>query len=135
MNSLSEESSFCTPSGMMTMTANNFNTMKLVRNPADHPIVSGSNQIGSSADADDGQETNDSTIDNHNQSSSSINQHDHMNQHDHNSMNHHDHSSHSMSMMSQGTVMYMDGFQSALFHNSQNPPPCLNFLHPSVRSF
>jgi hypothetical protein len=42
------------------------------------------------------------------------------------------HSSHSMSMMSEGTIMYMDGFHSALFHSTpQNPPPCLNFLHPS----
>ena len=72
--------------------------------------------------------SNDTTIDDHNQSSS-------MNHDDHSSMHNHDHSSHSMPMMSQGTVMYMDGFQSALFHNSQNPPPCLNFLHPSVRSF
>jgi len=116
----------------MMMKAN-FNTMDMpVMNPADHTIMSGSNQIiGISAD-NNAHETNDSTTDNHNQnSSSSSSSSSSMNQHDHNSMNHHDHSSHSMSMMSQGTVMYMDGFQSALFHNSQNPPPCLNFLHPS----
>ena len=138
MNSSSEGSSFCTPSGMM-MTAN-FNTKNMpVINPTDHTSSSstGSNQIiGTSADNALGQNAtgnsaNDSTTDNHNHRSSSGS--GSMNQHDHNSMNHHDHSSHSMSMMSQGTVMYMDGFQSALFHNSQNPPPCLNFLHPSVR--
>jgi len=121
----------------MMMTAN-FNTKNMpVINPTEHTSSSstGSNQIiGTSADNALGQNAtgnsaNDSTTDNHNHRSSSGS--GSMNQHDHNSMNHHDHSSHSMSMMSQGTVMYMDGFQSALFHNSQNPPPCLNFLHPS----
>lgn len=43
-----------------------------------------------------------------------------------------DHSSHGMSMMNSGTIMYMDGFHSALFHSSpQNPPPCLNLFYPS----
>ena len=80
-------------------------------------------------DGDDNKSQQDSSHDFHYQSSD-------MNHEDHSSMNHHDHSSHhSMPMMSQGTVMYMDGFHSALFHNSETPPPCLNFLHPSVRSF
>jgi len=59
--------------------------------------------------------------------------------HDHDSMNHNEmnhemnHSSHSsMHMMNQGTIMYMDGFHSALFPSShQLPPPCLNLFHPS----
>lgn len=55
------------------------------------------------------------------------------NAHDHSNMNHGDHSSQSNEMMSpMGTIMYMDGFHSALFPpSSQPPPPCLNFLHPS----
>ena len=121
MKSSSEGSSFCTLGGM-TMTPN-FNAMDMpVNNPPDH--ASESNQTL------EHNATDDNTNDNHNHSSSSSTNHD-----DHNSMHHNDHSSHShsMPMMSQGTVMYMDGFQSALFHNSQNPPPCLNFLHPSVR--
>mmetsp|Transcript_18079 Transcript_18079/g.25669 ORF Transcript_18079/g.25669 Transcript_18079/m.25669 type:complete len:81 (+) Transcript_18079:181-423(+) len=62
--------SFCTPSGMMMKA--NFNTMDMpVMNPADHTIMSGSNQIiGISAD-NNAHETNDSTTDNHNQNSSS----------------------------------------------------------------
>ncbi|KAL3781864.1 hypothetical protein HJC23_005404 [Cyclotella cryptica] len=49
---------------------------------------------------------------------------------DHNMDN--DDSSHGMSMMDSGTIMYMDGFHSALFHSSsQNPPPCLNLFFPS----
>ena len=51
---------------------------------------------------------------------------DHMDNHDHNNMNH------DMSMMGSGTIMYMDGFHSALFHSTpESPPPCLNFLHPT----
>ncbi len=40
---------------------------------------------------------------------------------------------HSHQMMSQGTIMYMDGFRSALFPSSQasSPPPCLNLFYPS----
>jgi len=55
------------------------------------------------------------------------------NAHDHGNMNHGDHFSESHEMMSSmGTIMYMDGFHSALFPpSSQPPPPCLNFLHPS----
>ncbi len=117
------------------MTAN-FNTNMPVITPADHSS-SGANKIIGTTDnsthdhytADDKKGSND-TIDNHNQSSSSSTNHE-----DHSNMHHQDHSSssHSMPMMSQGTVMYMDGFHSALFHNSQTPPPCLNFLHPTVR--
>lgn len=109
------------------MTAN-FNAMDMpVNNPSEH--ASEANQIIGITPANitlEHNATDDSTNDNHNRNSS-------MNHDDHNSMHHNGHSSHSMPMMSQGTVMYMDGFQSALFHNSQNPPPCLNFLHPSVR--
>ena len=105
------------------MTAN-FNTNMPIINH-EHAVISGSNQIiDTSVNTTDANNTND----NHN-----------MNHDDHNSMNHSDHSPHShshiMPTMSQGTVMYMDGFHSALFHNSQNPPPCLNFLHPSVRFY
>ncbi len=55
------------------------------------------------------------------------------NVHDHSSMNHGDHSPENHeTMSSMGTIMYMDGFHSALFPpSSQPPPPCLNFLHPS----
>jgi len=57
------------------------------------------------------------------------------NDHNHNAMDHntmdHSQSDNSMSMGS-GTIMYMDGFHSALFpSSSQAPPPCLNLLHPS----
>ncbi|KAL7534328.1 hypothetical protein ACHAWF_004796 [Thalassiosira exigua] len=61
--------------------------------------------------------------------------------HHHSSMNddmnhemNHDHSAHSTPHhmnMNQGTVMYMDGFHSALFSSSQPPPPCLVLFHPS----
>lgn len=36
-------------------------------------------------------------------------------------------------MMSQGTIMFMDGFHSTLFPSSQAsaPPPCLNLFYPS----
>ena len=120
MKSSTEGSSFCTLGGM-GMTANFNMNMPIINH--EHAIISGSNQIlDTSANTTDANNTND----NHNMS------HD-----DHNSMNHSDHSSHShshsMPTMSQGTVMYMDGFHSALFHNSHNPPPCLNFLYPSVR--
>eukprot|EP00985_Skeletonema_marinoi_P012191 scaffold5840_cov121-Skeletonema_marinoi.AAC.7 len=128
MKSSSEGSSFCTMGGMM-MTAN-FHAINMpVVNPTE-PASEENKIIGASANnthrnVTTGNTTsNDTTIDDHNQSSS-------MNHDDHSSIHNHDHSSHSMPMMSQGTVMYMDGFHSALFHNSQNPPPCLNFLHPS----
>ena len=65
--------------------------------------------------------------------------HDDMNHDDmnHNNMNHDnmnnhhmDHSSHNN--MNMGTVMYMDGFHSALFPPSNSsPPPCLNLFHPT----
>eukprot|EP00984_Skeletonema_dohrnii_P012833 scaffold5238_cov140-Skeletonema_dohrnii-CCMP3373.AAC.7 len=127
MKSSSEGYSFCTMGGMM-MTAN-FHAINMpVVNPTEQ--ASEENKIVGAAannthhNVTGNTTSNDTTIDDHNQSSS-------MNHDDHSSMHHHDHSSHIMPTMSQGTVMYMDGFQSALFHNSQNPPPCLNFLHPS----
>lgn len=46
-------------------------------------------------------------------------------------MDHMDHSTHSMSGMSMGTIMYMDGFHSALFSSSETPPPCLNLFNPN----
>jgi hypothetical protein len=57
--------------------------------------------------------------------------------HDHdnigNDMDHsHDHNI--PMMMSQGTIMFMDGFRSTLFPSSQTsspPPPCLNLFYPS----
>eukprot|EP00571_Detonula_confervacea_P012383 CAMPEP_0172302314 /NCGR_PEP_ID=MMETSP1058-20130122/4036_1 /TAXON_ID=83371 /ORGANISM="Detonula confervacea, Strain CCMP 353" /LENGTH=438 /DNA_ID=CAMNT_0013012739 /DNA_START=216 /DNA_END=1532 /DNA_ORIENTATION=+ len=66
-------------------------------------------------------------------------QHDHNNMHgmDHDSMKHemnHNHDAHDMENMNMnsGTIMYMDGFRSALFPSSQSsPPPCLNLFHPS----
>jgi len=61
--------------------------------------------------------------------------------HDHNDINHqtmdHDqdsssHESMHSTMMNQGTIMYMDGFRSALFPSSSQPlPPCLNLFSPS----
>ena len=39
---------------------------------------------------------------------------------------------HSMGHMSMGTIMYMDGFHSALFSSSDTPPPCLNLFYPSL---
>ncbi|KAL3799860.1 hypothetical protein ACHAWO_009981 [Cyclotella atomus] len=51
--------------------------------------------------------------------------------HDMDDMDHMDHSSHSMSGMSMGTIMYMDGFHSALFSSSDPPPQCLNLFNPN----
>ena len=121
-------SSFCTLGGMMTANFNSINMPPIVTsNPTDRASVAAAAETIDTSDntthdhhaADDGNSTNN----NHNQSSSTNNE-------DHSAMHHDSHNN--MSMMSQGTVMYMDGFQSALFHNSQTPPPCLNFLHPTV---
>lgn len=104
----------------MTMTSNNF--ISLSSMPKNH--ASGAAAIDAS--------TTNTTHDDHHGSDNNGHNHSSTNHdEDDNAMHQHDHSSHSMSTMSQGTVMYMDGFQSALFHNSQTPPPCLNFLHPT----
>lgn len=67
-----------------------------------------------------------------------MNGHHHHDGMDHQTMDHdqhpssHSHSSMHNGMMSQGTIMYMDGFRSALFPSSSQPlPPCLNLFHPS----
>src|SRR5210317_612993 len=97
------ESSFCTLGGMMTMTSNNF--ISLSSMPKDH--VSGS---GRAAAIDASTNT---THDDHHGSDNNGHNHSSTNpDEDDNAMHHHDHSSHTMSTMSQGTVMYMDGFQS-----------------------
>jgi len=56
---------------------------------------------------------------------------------DHGNMDHNmDHDmggmDHGMSHMSMGTIMYMDGFHSALFSTSDTPPPCLNLFYPTL---
>lgn len=45
----------------------------------------------------------------------------------------HGHDHNMPTMMSQGTIMFMDGFHSALFSSPQAsaPPPCLNLFYPS----
>jgi hypothetical protein len=97
-------------------------------NIAIKPPASGDDKIGALSSNNSTRDHSNATDDNSNSNSSTNSNHDE----DHSAMHHDDKSSHSMSMMSQGTVMYMDGFRSALFHNSQTPPPCLNFLHPTV---
>ena len=47
---------------------------------------------------------------------------DHGMNHDHSGMN---------GSMGMGTIMYMDGFHSALFSSSETPLPCLNLFSPS----
>lgn len=61
---------------------------------------------------------------------------DHHDEHSSSSSTYHSHE-HNMSIPSQGgTIMYMDGFHSALFPSSPTsspspPPPCLNLFYPS----
>ena len=106
----------------------NFNTINTpVINPTDH-AASDTNEIDNLSANNKQHEHHhaaDNNTDTHNQSLPD--------NEDHSEIHHHDHSSshNSMPMMSQGSVMYMDGFHSALFHNSQTPPPCLNFFHPN----
>jgi hypothetical protein len=65
-------------------------------------------------------------------------EHDTTNQmdHGHHNMDHNDSGMDTMDdmshdNMSMGTIMYMDGFHSALFSSSETPPPCLNLFYPT----
>lgn len=66
----------------------------------------------------------------HNTSSNNINHDNNMNNHQTDHSHHHNMSDMNMNSGG-GTIMYMDGFHSALFHNQSPPPPCLNLFSSS----
>ena len=139
------ESAFCTMGGMANSNdmhkMNKLSDMQVIL-PDDHNMH---NDIGIESDTTSGgplepgiphnqihdhDDHNTSSNNNiHNTSSNNIN-HDDMN----NNQNDHSHQ-HNMSDMNMnsggGTIMYMDGFHSALFHNQSPPPPCLNLFSSS----
>jgi len=147
---MSDISSFCTMGGMMQTMYNNdmhkmykhqYTTDMQVILPDDHNIH---NDIGIESDTASGgplepgiphNQIHDH--DDHNTSSNNIHNTSNNINHDDNMNNHQtDHShQHNMSDMNMnsggGTIMYMDGFHSALFHNQSPPPPCLNLFSSS----
>jgi len=145
---MSDISSFCTMGGMMTMNNNDmhkiykhqYTTDMQVILPDDHNMH---NDIGIESDSASGGPLepgipHNQIHDNHNASSNHIHNTSTSNNINHDDMNNHqtDHShQHNMSDMNMnsggGTIMYMDGFHSALFHNQSPPPPCLNLFSSS----
>ena len=113
MSDNASPSPFCTMGEMMHSNTSSAGRLKLVDNN-DWPTI----VPNDSAHGDGGSERNENHR-HHNESTS--------NEMDH---SHHDHK---MPVMSQGTIMFMDGFHSALFPSSQasSPPPCLNLFYPS----
>jgi len=151
---MSDISSFCTIGGMMqTMYNNDMHKMYKHQYTTDMQVIlpdghNMHNDIGIESDSASGgplepgiphnqihdhDDHNTSSNNNiHNTSSNNIN-HDDNNMNDHQSDHHSSH--HNMSDMNMnsggGTIMYMDGFHSALFHNQSPPPPCLNLFSSS----
>ena len=139
---MSDVSSFCTMGGM-TMNNNDMHRMyKLLSDmqvilPDDHNMH---NDIGIESDGESsgplepGIPHNKSSNNIHNTSSSNNIDHDNSNMNNHQTDQHSSHQ-HNMSDMNMnsggGTIMYMDGFHSALFHNQSPPPPCLNLFSSS----
>lgn len=139
-------SSFCTMGGMGMSDMNHMmHRRKLsesnVSNDSNSkwPVILPGDDDATNADGDEHDKHTHGTMHNGDEDEDKMDghQHDHQMDHDmnhdkHSGHNNMDHSSHNMPMMSQGTAMYMDGFHSALFSSSsQPPPPCLNLFHPS----
>ena len=119
-------SNFCTMAGMEMLSHHNRNMISggehnIIRSQwsspkSDLPVIM----------ADDATDTDSESDHNTHQMDHSSHSMDHtMDGMDHSSMGH------DMKGMSMGTIMYMDGFHSALFSSSETPPPCLNLFNPT----